>query len=114
MDLDAVIFVKGDGLMESSQDTGSFFIRKKAGKSEAGMVINSDVEGLDAGARITMRTIASGADAGLMKTAKLFNIKMKEFARGGAFVALDRGFGRIERSEAVEAMALEDAGKGSF
>ena len=114
MDLDAVIFVKGDGLMESSQDTGSFFIRKKAGKSEAGMVINSDVEGLDAGARITMRTIASGADAGLMKTAKLFNIKMKELAWSGAFVTEDRRLGRIERRQTIEAVPLKDAGKGSF
>ena len=61
-----------------------------------------------------MGTIASGADAGLKKTAKLFNIKMKQLAGRGAFVTDDRRFGRVEGGQAVETMPLEDAGKGSF
>jgi len=114
LDLDAMSLIEGDGLLESGQDTGSFFIWEDGGESQTGVIVDGDVEGLSAGAWITMGAITGGADAGLEKAAKLFNIKMKEFTRGGAFVALDRGFGRIERSEAVEAMALEDAGKGSF
>ena len=114
MDEDAVIFVKGDGLMEGGEDAGSFFIGKKAGKSEAGMIIDGDVEGLDAGAWIALGTVAGGADPGLVKAAKLFNIKMKEFAGGGAFVTHDGRLGRIEGGQAIEAMALEDTGKGSF
>ena len=114
MDLDAMSLVEGDGLMESGQDAGSFFIRKETGKGETGMVIDGDVEGLDPGAWITMGTVASGADAGVKKTAKLFNIKMKELAWGSAFVTDDRRLGRIESGEAVEAVPLEDPGKGSF
>src|SRR5215831_9305478 len=57
---------------------------------------------------------AGGADAGLVKAAKLFNIKMKELTRSGAFVTDDWGLGRVEGSQAVEAMTLENAGKGSF
>jgi hypothetical protein len=78
------------------------------------MVVNGDVEGLDAGTRIAMGAVASGTDAGLMKAAKFLDIKMKQLAWGGAFVTKGWGFGRIEGRQAVEAMALEDAGQGSF
>ena len=114
LDEDAVSLVEGDGLMERGQDTGSFFIGKETGKSQSRMVINGDVERLGAGAGIAMGTVAGGADAGLEKTAKLFNIKMKQLPWGGAFVTEDRRLGRIEGRQAVEAMTLEDAGKGSF
>ena len=114
LDEDAMSLVKSDGLMEGGQDAGSFFIGKKTGESQAGVVIDGDVEGLDAGARITMRTLAGGADAGLVKAAQLFNIKMKEIPWGIAFVAPDRRLGRIEGSQAVETMTLEDTRKGSF
>ena len=61
-----------------------------------------------------MGTVAGGADAGVKKAAKLFNIKMKQLAWGGAFVTDDRRLGRIEGRQAVEALTLENAGKGSF
>jgi len=114
LDEDAVSLIEGEGLVESGQDAGSFFIWQETGKSEAGMIIDGDMKGLDAGAGIAVGTVAGGADAGLEKTAKLFNIKMKEIPWGLAFVTNDRSLGRIESREAVEAMALEDAGKGSF
>jgi len=114
LDVNAVSRVEGDGLVEGGQDAGSFFIGKETGKGEAGMIINGDVEGLDAGAGITVGAIAGGADAGLVEAAKLFNIKMKELAWGSAFVADDRRLRRVERGEAVEAVPLEDPGQGSF
>jgi len=114
LDVDAVSLIEGEGLVESGQDAGSFFIGQETGKSEAGMIIDGDVQAFHSGAGITMGTVAGGADTGLMKTAKLFNIKVKEFARGSAFVTDDGRLGRIEGGEAVEAMALEDAGEGSF
>ena len=40
------------------------------------MVIDGDVEGFGASAWVTVGAIAGGADPGLMKAAKLFNIKM--------------------------------------
>jgi len=114
LDEDAVSCIEGDGLLEGGQDTGRFFIGKETGKGEAGMIINGDVEGLDAGAGITVGAIAGGADAGLVEAAKLFNIKMKELAWDSAFVTDDRRLGRVERGEAVEAVPLEDPGQGSF
>ncbi len=72
------------------------------------------MEGLNAGAWVAERAVPGGADAGLEKAAKLFNIKMKEFAGRGAFVAHNRRLRRIERRQGIEAVASEDAGKGSF
>lgn len=114
LDGDAVSLIESQGLMEGGQDAGSFFIGEKTGESQAGMIINGDVKGLDASAWIAMGTVAGGADAGLMETAKLFNIQMKQFTGGGAFVTDDWRLGRVERTEAVEAVAAQDAGEGGF
>ena len=114
LDGNAMSLVEGDGLVEGCQDTGDFFIGKETGKGQARMVIDGDMEGLGAGAWIAVGTIAGSANAGLEKAAKLFNIKMKELAWRGAFVAHNRRLGRIECSQAIEAVTLKDAGKGSF
>jgi hypothetical protein len=114
LDGDAVGLIESDGLMEGGEDAGCFFIWKKTGKSDARMIINGDVERLDARAWIAMRTVSGGANAWLVKAAKLFNIKMKQLTGSGAFITHDRRLWRIEGGEAVEAMAFEDAGKGSF
>ena len=106
--------VESDGLMEGGQGAGSFFIWEEAGKREAGMVIDGDVQAFDPGAGIAVGAIAGGADAGLMKAAQLFNIKVQEFAGGGAFITEDGRFGWFEGAEAVEAMALENAGQSGF
>jgi hypothetical protein len=114
LNADAVSVVEVDGLVESGQDAGDLFIGEEGGESQAGMIVDGDMETLDAGAWVAVGTIAGGADAGLMKAAKLFNIKMKELARSGAFVTDDGGLGRVERGEAMEAVALKDAGEGGF
>jgi hypothetical protein len=114
LDVDAVSLVEGDGLMEGGQDAGSFFIWENGGESQAGMIVDGDVEGLDAGAWIAVGTIAGGPDAGLEETAKLFNIKVKELAGSGAFVTQNRRLGRIEGGQAIETVPFEDTGKGSF
>ena len=71
-------------MVERGQDAGSFFVREERGKSQAGVVINGDVERLCASAWIAVRAVAGGADARLEKAAKLFNIKMEEFTGSGA------------------------------
>lgn len=113
LDGDAVVLVESESLMESGEGAGDFFIREQAGESEAGVVIDGDVEGFDAGAGIAVRTIAGGADAGAGETAELFNIQMKEFARVIAFVTDDGRFG-IQGVEAMEAVAAENAGERGF
>src|SRR5262245_52366190 len=97
---------EGDGLMECGENTGSFFVWEERSKSQTGVVIDGDVQGLGAGAWIAMGTVTGGANAGLKKAAKFFNIKMKELAWSGALVAHDRRPGRIECSQAIEAVAF--------
>ena len=76
LDGDAVGAVKGQGLLEGREDAGDFFVGKKGGKSEAGMIIDGDMKGLDARARVAVGTVAGRANPGLGEAAKLFNIKM--------------------------------------
>jgi hypothetical protein len=114
LDADAVSLVEVDGLLESGQDAGSFFVWEERGESQARMIIDGDMEGLNTGTGIAMRTVARGADAGLMETAKFLDIQVKEFTWSGAFVAHDRRLGRVEGSETVETMAAQDAGKRGF
>jgi hypothetical protein len=114
LDVDAMSLKESDGLMESGQDAGSFFIWEETRKGQAGMVIDGDVKGFSACARVALGTVAGGAHAGLMKAAQLLDIEVKKLPWSGAFVAHDRRPGRFEGAEAVEAVTLEDAGKGSF
>jgi hypothetical protein len=78
------------------------------------VVVDGDMEGLGAGAGIAVGTVAGGADAGMEKTAQFFDIQVKEFAWSGAFVADDGRLGRVEGSQTIETVALEDAGEGGF
>ncbi len=76
LDGDAVVLIKGQGLLERGEDTGDFFVGKEGGESDSGMIIDGDVERLNARAGVAVGAVAGGADAGLMEAAKLFNIKM--------------------------------------
>jgi len=114
LDADAVLFVKGECLVESGEGAGSFFVRKETGKGETRMVVDGDVKRFGSCTWIAVGTMAGGANAWLMKAAKLFNIKMKELPWSSAFVTQDRRLGWIEGAEAIKAVTLKDAGKGSF
>jgi hypothetical protein len=114
LDGDAVGAVKSQSLLESGQDAGDFFVGQEGGESQAGMIIDGDVERLHTRARVAMGAVAGGADAGLGEAAKLFNIKMQELAWERAFVAEDGRPGRVQGSQTIKSVALEDAGEGSF
>ena len=114
LDLDAVVFVEGDGLAESVEGARDLFIGVERGEGEAGVVVNGDVEAFDAGTRIAVGAVAGGADAGACEAAQLLDVEVEELAGMVAFVA-DRGrFGRLERSETIQAVAAQNAGKGGF
>ena len=52
-----------DSLRKGVEDTGYFFIWEQTSKSQAGMIIDCDVQRLDAGAWVAMGAIAGGADS---------------------------------------------------
>jgi hypothetical protein len=78
------------------------------------VVIDGDMQGLDAGAWIALRAIAGGADAGACEAAQLLDVEVEEFAREVTFVALDGRLGRLERGEAIEALATQHTRKGGL
>ena len=110
-DGDAVIFVEGDGLVESGEDAPGFLVREEGGEGEAGMIVDGDVEAFDAGAWVAVGFVAGGADAGPGEAAELLDVEVEEVAWSVAFVAEDGRFWRFERGETMEAMSAENARK---
>ena len=111
---DAVELVIGNGLEQGVEGAGDFFVWVGGDEGEAGMVVDGDVETLDAGAWIALGAVAGGADAGLGEAAQLLDVEVEEFAGEVAFVAEDGSFWRLEGSQAVEAVAAQDAGEGGL
>jgi hypothetical protein len=114
LDLNAVGGVKAKGLVKSKEDAGDFFIWQKTSESEAAVVINGDMEGLDPGARIAVSAIAGGTDAGAGEAAQLLDVEVKELAGMGAFVTNHGRFGRFQGRESIKMMAAQDAREGGL
>lgn len=114
LDRDAMSFIEADGLLESVQHAGSFFIGKQTSEGEAGMIVNGHMEGLDAGARVALSPIAGGTHPGVREAAQLLDVEVKELAGMVAFVADDGRFWRLQRREAIEMMAAQHAGESGF
>ena len=112
--LGALSLVEVDSVVEGAENAGDLLVREEAGKGEAGVVVDGDVEAFDAGARIAEGAIAGGADAGPREAAQFLDVEMKEFARVSTLVTLWRRFGRLEGGEAMEAVAAQDPGDGSL
>jgi len=114
LDANTVGSVKGDGLAEGIESTGDLFVGKQAGESEAGVIVDGDVQGLDPGAWVAHGAIAGGAHARSCETAQLLDVEVEEFSRSVAFVADDGRLGRLERREAMEAVAAQHPREGGF
>jgi len=114
LDGDAVVLVEGDGLAQSVEGTGDLFVGVETGESEAGVVVDGDVEAFDAGAWIALGAVAGGADAWACEAAQLLDVEVKEIAGRVAFVADDGRFWRLQGSQSLEAVAAQDAGEGGL
>ena len=96
------------------EDAWGAFVREETSEGEAGVVVDGNVEAFDAGAWVAEGAIPGGTDAWAMEATELLDVEVEEFARGGAFVAQRRRFGRIERREAIEVMTAQDAGESGL
>ena len=114
LDVDAMSFIELDCLVERGEDARSLLIRMEGGKGEPGMVVDGDVEALNAGAWIALGTITSGADTRPCEAAQLLDVEVEEDARSVAFVADHRRLGRLERGEAVKMMTAQNARESGF
>jgi len=109
LDANAMSFVKVDGLVERLEDTGDFLVGQKGGKAQAGVIVDGDMQRLEAGAWVAHGAIAGGAHTGAREAAQFLDVEVKSLARVIAFVADDGRFWRFEGREAVEAVAAQDA-----
>jgi hypothetical protein len=114
LDRYAVSRVKGNGLLQSVEDAGSFFVREEAGEGQTGVVVDGDMERLEAGAGVALRAVAGGAHAGLGEATQLLDVEVEELAGPITFITPSGWLGRCERREAIEMMAAQDAGEGGF
>ena len=112
LDANAMSLVEVDGLVERLEDAGDFLVGQKGGKGQAGVIVDRDMQRLDAGAWVAHGAIAGGTDAGAREAAQLLDVEVQEFARVLAFVADDWRFWRFEGREAVEAVAAQNAREG--
>src|SRR5207253_10990758 len=110
----AMSLVEVDGLVQSVKDAGEFFVWEQAGEGETGVIVDGDMEGLDAGATVAQSPVAGGADSRLREAAQLLDVEVKELVGVGAFVTLDRWFGRFEGREAIKVMTAQDARERGF
>jgi hypothetical protein len=93
------------------------------------MIVDGDVETLDAGAWVAHGAIAGGgspvrrpslvpsassADAGALEAAQLLDVEVEEIAWRSALVADDGRLGRFERREPVEPVTTQDAGESGL
>jgi len=96
LDFDAMVLVKGDGLAEGIEGTGDLFVGVETSESEAAVIVDGDMQRLDAGPGIALGAITGGADAGACEAAQFLDVEVKEIAGGVAFVAHDRRFWRLQ------------------
>jgi hypothetical protein len=78
------------------------------------MIIDGDMEAFDASAGVTDGAIAGGTDAGACEAAQFLDVEVKELAGMSALVAQRGRLWRLESSEAMEAVAAENAGESGF
>ena len=114
LDDDPVSLVELDCLIEGRDNASDLFIGQQTRKSQAGMIIDNNVEALDSGMTIADRAIASGAHPRTREAAQFFDVEMKELAGMSTFVALDRWFRRLQRGEPMQAMTAQDARDGGL
>ena len=107
LNANAMSGVKADRLAERVEGTGDLFIGKETGESEATVIIDGDVQGLDAGPGIALGAITGCADARTREAAQLLDVEVEELARKITFVALDRRPQRLERGDAMETVATQ-------
>jgi len=86
-------------------------VGEQAGEGDAGVIVDSDVEILPAGAGAAARTQGMVAKLGTLKAAKSFDVEMEQASGLGVLVASGRRSG-IESAQAVESKTAQDAAYG--
>ena len=107
-DMNAEAGEVSDGLAQEAAGRDGLFIGQHGGESDAGVVVDSDVEELPTGAASFILRIAGDAMPGFMDTGQLFDVDVQQIAGSGMFVA-DDGRSGLEHTDLVQAQSGQDA-----
>jgi len=89
----------------------SFFVPEHGGESDAGVIVDGDVEELPTGTASFVLRIAGDAMTWFSNAGQLFDVDVQQIAGSGMFVAND-GNGGQQRASRVQMQAGEDAADG--
>jgi len=103
--------IVADRGLEERDGRDSAFVGQNQHESKAGVVVDGDVNELPTGAAATPGLVAGGAMTGAREASELLDVEMKQVAGTLMFVAAD-GRGGLEITDAVEALAAQDAADG--
>jgi hypothetical protein len=109
-DANAETGVVGEGGMQESDGRSSGAVGEHLGKSNAGMVIDGDVEALPAGMMLAA-TATVGTCDNVGKAAQGLEVEMEQIARSWMLVANERN-SRLQIAHAVEAQAAKNTANG--
>jgi hypothetical protein len=87
------------------------FVRQDLGEGDAGMIVDSDMNEVEAHAAGSAALIVMNAMSGGAKAAQFFDVEMEQIARSGVLVTLD-GKRRFQIANAIEFEPAQDAAYG--
>ena len=105
---DAVTREELEGLVEEGDGGGGLLVGQHLGEGEAGVIVDSDVQGLKAGMLMLAATPAIGAQKDLLITGQALDIEVQQIAGMRVLIA-NHGRCGMKIAPAAEAGALENA-----
>ena len=103
--------IKVEGIAEKSDGGFGLLVGQHLGECQAGVVVDGDVQSLEAWVLKQSSAAAVSAHQNLLITGKALDIKVEQIAREGVFVAL-HGRSGMEIAPAAETDAAQDAANG--
>jgi hypothetical protein len=106
-----VLGIESHGGAQEGDGGVGFLVGQHAGKSQAGVVVNGDVQGLPAGELRTAAAASVAAQGDALVAGQGFDVEVEQVAGSGMLIAEDRGSG-MQVTPAVEMSALQNAANG--
>ena len=110
---DSVAGIEVEGITEKTDGGLGLLVGQHLGECQAGVVIDGDVQGLEAWMLMQASAAAIGAQQNLLITGKALDIEVEQIAWEGVFVSL-HGRSRMQIAPSAEASVLQDTAHGGW
>lgn len=107
--LDPVEGIEGERLLQGGDGTGDLFVGMDTGKAQAGVIVDGDVQRLDARAFAAVCPVAGAPHAGTHEAAEFLDVQVDQFSGMLPFVADGRRSFGVEVFKAIELMPAQHA-----